>query len=233
MPTNTPTLADMLYDQFLEQIALGNWKVGRRLPTETRLAERFKASRPVVREALGHLKNDGILTSRQGSGTYVSRSPNVRFLSFASVGNIATLLRCFEFRVGIEGEAAALAAVRRTDEDLAMVEQAMQHARERVEPVLSGLEADFDFHLAVAEASNNDFYVSTFKSLKSQVIHGMELARNQSVAKNMARAAAVQDEHRIIFMGIRDQIPDLARSAMRAHIERTRSRILGDDANAE
>ena len=153
MPTNTPTLADMLYDQFLEQIALGNWNVGRRLPTETRLAERFKVSRPVVREALGHLKNDGILTSRQGSGTYVSRSPDVRFLSFASVGNIATLLRCFEFRVGIEGEAAALAAIRRTDEDLAMVEQAMLHARERVEPVLSGLEADsdFDFHLAVAE----------------------------------------------------------------------------------
>ena len=220
-------LANQLYDQFLEQIALGNWPVGRRLPPEMRLGEMFSASRPVVRQALGQLKEDGIITSRQGSGNYVVRSPAVEFLTFASVGNIAELLRCFEFRVGLEGEAAALAAIRRTDQDLALIEEKLLVARELVEPVDPGTDADFEFHLSVALASNNDFYVTTFRSLREQALYGMKLARNLSLAKNLARAATVQEEHTVVFNAIRDRQPDLARSALRAHIECTRARILG------
>ena len=188
MSTTHTKMADLLYDQFLEQITVGAWRVGTRIPTEEALTQRFSASRPVIREALGRLKGDGLLTARQGSGTYVTRSPDIDFLNFASVGSIAALLRCFEFRVGLEGEAAALAAVRRTDADLAAIKERLEQTWECVESVEVTVAADFEFHSAIIQASNNDFYVSTYESLKSQVLYGIELARSLNTSKKLPRA---------------------------------------------
>ena len=230
----TGRLADQLYNQLFEQIARGNWPIGQRLPTEARLCETFRVSRPVVREALARLREDGLVVSRQGSGSYVSRSPDTRLLHFAPVGTIAETLHCFELRVGLESEAAGLAAMRRRPEDVARLWQAFEHARDLLEPPgEGGIEADLEFHLAIVETAGNAYYTTFFRSLWHQIAFGMNLARNLSIVEPRERARAIEQEHLTVFWAIRDGSPDLARATMRAHIETARRRVLGGPLASE
>src|SRR5215213_6276662 len=117
-------LSSAIYERLFEGIVSGEFPVNARLPSETELARRFGASRPVVREALARLRDDGLIVSRQGSGGYVKRRPDEAVLRFVPVGSIADIQRCFEFRVGLEGAAAALAAERWEEQDLAEIKAA-------------------------------------------------------------------------------------------------------------
>src|ERR1700737_4920718 len=114
-------LPDRVYEQILEQIVSGDFSVGDRLPSENQLGSDHRVSRAVIREALSRLLADGVVVSRQGSGTFVQRKPERDFLRLAPIGGIADLMRCFEFRIALEGEAAYLAAQRRTDDNLARI----------------------------------------------------------------------------------------------------------------
>src|SRR5918996_3809938 len=95
-----------IYDSIVGLIVSGEFAENARLPSEVELARRFGASRPVVREALARLRDDGLIVSRQGSGSYVKRRPDQAVLQFVPVGSIAHLQRCFQFRLGLEGAAA-------------------------------------------------------------------------------------------------------------------------------
>ena len=120
-----PKLSHQVYERIFELHRLG--RVSRsssRLPSESELSRRFGASRPIVREALARLRDDGLIVSRQGSGSYVQRRPDAAVLRFVPVGSVADIQRCFEFRVGLEGAAAALAAERWEEEDLTEIRQA-------------------------------------------------------------------------------------------------------------
>jgi GntR family transcriptional repressor for pyruvate dehydrogenase complex len=108
------TLSDRAYERILSMIVGGEIPVGGKLPTEQSLSEQLGISRPVLRQALRQLREDDVIVSRQGSGSYVQRRPKDAVLDFAPIGSIADVQRTFEFRVAIEGEAALLAADRRT-----------------------------------------------------------------------------------------------------------------------
>ena len=99
-----------IYEKIFERIVSGELAVNARLPSEADLARSCGVSRPVVREALARLREDGIIVSRQGSGSYVKRRPDSAILRFIPVSSIADVQRGFEFRAGLEGAAAALAA---------------------------------------------------------------------------------------------------------------------------
>jgi DNA-binding FadR family transcriptional regulator len=83
---------------------------GDRLPSESRLCEVFGVSRPVVREAISRLQADGLVVTRHGAGTFVAKRPREEFLRLAPIGSLADLMRCYEYRIALEGEAASLAA---------------------------------------------------------------------------------------------------------------------------
>src|ERR687895_671455 len=121
-------LSSGIYEQLFERIVVGEFPVNARLPSETELARRFGASRPVVREALARLRDDGLIVSRQGSGSYVKKRPDQAVLQFVPVGSIADIQRCFEFRAGLEAAAAALAATRWEEGDLADIKAAFDEA---------------------------------------------------------------------------------------------------------
>ncbi|MEC7963679.1 MAG: GntR family transcriptional regulator, partial [Pseudomonadota bacterium] len=109
-----PNLSDRVYETVLSKIMDGEFPVGSKLPTEHALCEQFGVSRPVLRQALKQLREDDVIVSRQGSGSFVRRRPETGVLDFAPVGSIADIQRTFEFRSAIEGEAAYLAATRRS-----------------------------------------------------------------------------------------------------------------------
>ena len=226
-PYRQNSLPDQVYEQIMLQIGSGGLAVGQRLPSEPRLAQALGVSRPVVRQALARLRADGVIASRQGAGSFVLRRPRADFLDCAPRGSMAELLRCFELRLALEGEAAALAAQRRGPDDLAAVERAEQAMAQAFAAGEIGADADIAFHRAVAAASQNDMFVRALGMARAAMRDGIATARRLSQSLAAERRSAVLREHAAIVAAIRDRAPDAARAAMRAHIDRSRDGMLG------
>ncbi len=218
-------LSDQVYERILAKIVDGEYLENSKLPTEVELSKQLQVSRPVLRQALARLRQDEVISSRQGSGSYVTRRPAPQMLEFAPVGSIADIQRCFEFRTAIEGAAAALAAERRSDVHLAKIESALKALDHSIKTGELGVEADEQFHAAIAEATENQFFVSTRTSMLTHIQFGMNLTRNLSRSQTMERMERVQSEHERIFEAIRDQDPGQARSNMELHITNARLRV--------
>ena len=168
-------LADQLYGQIFEQIVSGRLNVGDKLPSEHEICDRFGVSRPVVREALLRLRADGLVTAHQGLGTFVSHQPAPRLKTFPDVQNVGAYLRAQEVRVALEGDAARLAAMRRSDEQLHKIEQAHEAFVAALAAGQVSPEADLVFHASIAEASGNDFYLGVLESIHDQRLHAADL----------------------------------------------------------
>ena len=218
-------LSKHVYETILTEIVRGVFAEGDRLPTESALAERFSVSRPVVREALAQLRDDGLIQVRRGSGSYVKQQPNSAVLQFAPLGSIADIQRCFEFRAAIEPAAAALAASRRSEAELETLKAALDALDAAVKSGDLGTEADFAFHRAVAEASGNPFFETTLLSLEDATASAISVNRNLSLLAPHERLSLVQKEHERVFEEIEARNAKGAEDAMRAHIEGARQRV--------
>ena len=216
-------LGDQLYELILARIVKGEFVEGERLPSEVRLCEEFGVSRPVVREALSRLQADGLVVSRQGSGSYVMRRPSEEMISIAPAGSIADLMR-----IALEGETAALAALRRSSDDMKQIDTAMQALDTAIEQGEVGTGRDVDLHMAIARATRNKLFEISLKSIFAQLEGGMQLARSLSMRRSRVRLETVQGEHTAIVEAIRAEDSEGARAAMRAHINNARARILTD-----
>jgi GntR family transcriptional repressor for pyruvate dehydrogenase complex len=220
--------ADRVYEEILGQIVAGDFKIGDRLPSENQLSTEHDVSRAVVREALARLYADGVTVTRRGAGTYVHRQPGREFLRLAPIGGVADLMRCFEFRIGLEGEAASLAAQRRTEEQLAAIEEAFEELNRMNATGQVGIQEDIRFHAAIAAASRNQLFIQTLEALAIHVVNGMKITRTLSLTRSKKRLALVQDEHRRVVEAIRESDVEHAREAMRAHISNAKNRVLDD-----
>lgn len=218
-------LSDQVYEMIIGKIVDGTFPENSKLPTELELSKKFNVSRPVLRQALAQLRQDEVISSRQGSGSYVTRRPAAQMLDFAPVGSIADIQRCFEFRAAVEGAGAGLAAERRTEERLAEIENALVALEQAIKTGELGVEADEQFHSAIAEATENQFFVSTRASMLTHIQFGMNLTRNLSLAGTIKRMQLVQAEHERIFDAIRDQNPARAQQEMQDHINNARLRV--------
>jgi DNA-binding FadR family transcriptional regulator len=214
----------VVYDRILELVVDGEAGDSRRLPTEVELARRLGVSRPTIREALARLREDGVIVSRRGSGTYVQRVPSKSILSFAPLSSIADMQRCFDFRIALEGEAAFHAGQPGRSANFAELDAALASLERAAEGALA-TEEDFAFHLAVARLSENRFFEATLLSLKDSVLTGMTVTRNLSLMRPRARLLAVVEEHVTIADAIRASNPEQARQAMRQHLTNAKRRV--------
>jgi GntR family transcriptional regulator, transcriptional repressor for pyruvate dehydrogenase complex len=230
-PLKQMKLSEQIYNRVFGLIVSGEFPENSKLPTEVELAGRFRVSRTVVREALARLRDDGVVMSRQGAGTFVQRQPNQAILGFRPLTSISDILRCFEFRVGLEGEAAFVAAMRQDTARIEDIARALEALETIVKQGAVGALADYDFHLAVANASCNPFFVSVMESLRPNIDFGMNLARNLSLRKPVSRVRQVQDEHAQVYDAIKKGDAERARQSMRGHIENARRRIFEGENN--
>ena len=223
--TATGKLSDRVYEHVLNQIILGIYAVNSRLPPENGLADQLGVSRPVVREALKRLRDDGLIASRQGAGSFVVMRPAEDVYNFAPVGSIADIQRCFVFRIAVEGEAAALAARDHDAEGLRRIAEAIDALERVIQDGSLGVEEDIAFHRSVAEATGNRFFTGTLAALEAQTALGITLNRNLSLIQPRSRILRGQKEHRVVLEAIADRDEDGARKAMRGHIENARKRV--------
>ncbi|QCB45165.1 FadR/GntR family transcriptional regulator [Hydrogenophaga sp. PAMC20947] len=219
-------LSDQLYGKVFEQITSGRFKLGEQLPSEVEIAEKFGVSRPVVREAFLRLRVDGLITSRQGMGTFVSHQPALRIKVYAKAQDIATYLRCQELRITVEGDAARLAAERHTEEQMDAIVSAHETFSIGVHSGDLTPAADLDFHARIAQASGNEFYANTLENIHEAMVGLMRLTLGLTRTASKKRALTVLDEHSAIVSAIRARDGEQARVAMQFHLGQARRRLI-------
>jgi GntR family transcriptional repressor for pyruvate dehydrogenase complex len=218
-------LSDQVYEVVLTDIVQGRYPEGAKLPTETMLAQEFAVSRPVVREALARLRDDGLIQPRQGAGSFVLKRPGSALLRYAPIGSIADIQRCFEFRLAVEPMAARLAAARRDEAALEKFDAALRSLSEAIEMGTVDVESDFAFHKTVADASGNAYFSTTLHSLEQSFKTAMLLNRQLSLLNPSQRLNLVQAEHRAVYDAILARDEDAAFAAMHKHIQDARRRV--------
>ena len=137
-------LSDRVYGDIVDRIIQREFGEGERLPSEEQLASYYGVSRPIVREALARLRDDELIRSQRGAGSFVQRRPERAMLEFAPLESLADIQRCFEFRIAVETEAARLAAIKATDEERVALAQALAPERSRQGSHGAGALADGD-----------------------------------------------------------------------------------------
>jgi GntR family transcriptional regulator, transcriptional repressor for pyruvate dehydrogenase complex len=212
------TLTDAVYEAVITDISEGLWPVGAKLPTEAALCERFGVSRPVIREALSRLRVDGLVQSRKGSGSYVLRQPDRDVIQQASVGSLLDLQKAFEFRTCIEQEAAYLAALRGTDEDITRIVDTYKRLEHVYLQDHLGDEIDMEFHMSVAAASHNSNFVNALKAANDIITVSMKILRTITLERPIERRKRVLEEHARVVSAVEARDPEAAREAMRHHI---------------
>jgi GntR family transcriptional regulator, transcriptional repressor for pyruvate dehydrogenase complex len=222
-----PNMPARIYSDILNRIIEGEYKEGERLPTEHMLAERFATSRPTVREALAQLRADGIIATRHGSGTTVMRRPDPDVRRFAPLETLSDIRRCYEYRVVVEAGAASLAAQKADDADITAIRREWDNLQTIIETSGIGAKDDFAFHMAVARASKNSFFITALSGIQEQMVFSMNLSRNLSLVKSIERQRIVQQEHLEVLEAIQARDAVRASEAMREHLEHAVSRMFG------
>jgi GntR family transcriptional regulator, transcriptional repressor for pyruvate dehydrogenase complex len=217
-------LADVVHDRIRRAIADGQYADGARLPGENDLAAQFDVSRPVIRAALKRLRAEGLVISRQGSGSYVAAPADPKTLAFQPVETIADLQRCYEFRLTIEPAAAAMAANRRSEAQLADIAKFLAMLRDATERRSHREDADFNFHLAITAASNNQYFETSMRALKDHIAVGMKF-HGLSLQSVRGGLGHVLDEHTEIFDAIRLGRAEVAQQTMLRHVTGSRDRL--------
>ena len=228
-----PRLYEKLADKILELISSGSWKPGFRLPPERELSEAFGVSRTVVREAVKALEARGVLESVAGGGV------SVRLADFNMVSrSLQTYMQLsnrvdFEIRLNevrrvLEVEMVALAAARRTAEEVARLREICRQMRAGGNTAKEMAELDFSLHVTLAEATQNDL----FKVLLAPLIHQL---RDHIVLtwEDFPRPVEqVFDQHEAIVSAVENGDADGARQAMMKHLMFSRE-VLEDISKAQ
>lgn len=221
------TLALELVDSLGDRIRDGHLGVGDKLPTEAAIMAEFDVSRTVVREAISKLQASGLVETRHGIGTFVlglGQNPGFKITpeQFSTLRDVIAVL---ELRIGVETEAAALAALRRTDANLQTMREALNGIAQAVDEGRDAVASDFQFHLEIARATQNSHFIELISTLGSMIIPRARLqgpdAQSDERRQYLRRVNA---EHENIFDAIVGQDPEAARAAMRTHLANSRER---------
>ncbi len=226
-----PNLTRGLVNSLVAQIESGKLVPGQRLPTEQAIVAATGVSRTVVREALASLRARGLITTRQGLGAFVCVGTLPHTFSIEAGGNLTAILQILELRLGIETEAAALAAERRAQADVDRLHAAVAAVSTAVESGTSGAEEDVVFHRIILSATGNPLYTSVFNVIDSAVMPRQRVRLDdlepQARLRYMRR---LHREHAAIAAAIAAGQPEAARQAMRRHLSLARARLAGDAA---
>jgi GntR family transcriptional repressor for pyruvate dehydrogenase complex len=222
------SLALELMSALSERIRDGRLNVGDKMPTEAAIMAEFDVSRTVVREALSKLQASGLVETRHGIGTFVlGLGEDAGFrISREQYETLQDVVAVLELRIGIETEAAALAAQRRTDANLAAMRKALDALGVALEQGSDAVAADFQFHQEIARATQNDHFADLMTTLGSRIIPRARLEPAQEVMTDERREylRRVNGEHESIYDAIAAQDGEGARAAMRTHLANSRER---------
>ncbi len=217
----TSRLYEQIVQQIEESILKGTLKPGDQLPAERELAQRFGVSRTAVREAVKALREKGLVEAYSGRGTFItdgtSQAVRQSFDLMVKIGQPDGSTHLAELRGILEPEIAALASTRVEEEDLATLRDAVAVMDGAHNDPEAYIEADLDFHLALAEAAANPLILSLLDS-----IVGLLREQRLRIFKVEGGPRRGQFHHKRILEAMEQHDAAKAREAMRAHLEQVR-----------
>jgi len=222
------SLAEQVMTDLSDKIRSGAYRPGDKLPTEPELMAEQGVSRTVVREAISRLQASGQVETRHGIGTFVLSPPGPTFPAFdlQTAASLAEVLAVMEIRMSIETEAAGLAALRRSDEHLAAMRQAIDDFKRQVEQGQKAVDADFQFHLQIALATRNRHFEDFFRQLGTATIPRTRLDTSRlSTQPGPNYLLQANIEHERIFEAIRQSDAEAARKCMHRHLSDSQDRL--------
>ncbi|MDX2454330.1 FadR/GntR family transcriptional regulator [Desulfosarcina sp.] len=219
-PIKPKRISDQVFDQLRELIFRGEFKAGEKILTERELAEAFGVSRTSVRDAINKLVVMGLLDQKQGQGTFV-RSPESKEKSILATmvkSQGASISDLLEVRMGLECNAAAMAASRAVEKDFQFMEKSIEEMQKEVKSGRLGTEADASFHMAIAYATNNPLQVFIMKNFYDFLFTGIKV-NLEGLYKIPSNVDTILEQHTLIYQAIRKGNPEAAHRAMKQHIK--------------
>ncbi len=236
----TKKLSDVIVERLEAMILDGQFLAGQKLPPERQLAEQFNVSRPSLREAIQKLETRGLLSRRQGGGTYVSENltPKVTDPLMALIAaHPESQFDLLEFRHALEGMAAYYAALRGDSDDFAALNQALAKTELAYKEgcIEKQAEALVEFYLCMAKGSHNGVLLHVMGNLLDVL--------QENIASNLAMLTQrpeefdrIHQQRKQIVAAIVSGNPESARQASNEHlgfIEQTLLQINREDSNMQ
>lgn len=224
-------MSEEVAEQIKKNIAEGILKPGDKLPSVRLLSESFQVGQSTIREAFSVLKTIGLIETRQGEGTFVRNykpamlhQPISDFLLLSK----ADIIDLLDVRKILERGTAALAATRRTDQDLQEMANLITEMEMDLQRDNFGEETDWKFHFAIAKASHNPILISLIEELSTKIKKALKASRLQMyVTPGMPESLLVQ--HRNIYMAIERQEVEQAEQLMVEHLTGVQEYIISSN----
>ena len=215
-----------IYEEVAEaiqgMIRSGQLQPGDKLDSVQQLAENFQVGRSAIREALTALRAMGLIEIRQGEGTYVREFETAQIsfpLSTAILMNAEDTAHLLEVRKILEAGTVFSAAEKRTDIQLQAMEEALEEMKRANGNEELGEKADLQFHLAIAESSQNPLLISLMNHVSGLMGETMKETRRLWLYSKQTTTERLHDEHYAIYQAIKEQEAETARNLMLSHIE--------------
>lgn len=216
-------LSDAVVSQIEKLITSGKLRAGDQLPVEKTLADTLQVSRSVLRDAVVRLEARGVLSIKQGGGTFVCNVPTRTIndpLANLLSSNIEAVFDFLHLRGSLEELSAAFAAERRNQADLQLLQKSLADIEKgvRAPDPYHDAERITDFHIALAEASHNIVLVHIMRGLY-ELLRTSIRTNLERIQSNPGKYNLVLEHHREILKAVEDQNADLAASAASVHID--------------
>lgn len=213
-------LSEEIAEKLRQMIQSGELKQGEKLASVPNLAAEFSVGKAAVREALSALKAVGLIEVKLGVGTYVKEPNefNLPCLTLQGLVNIDQIKKIFEIRRILEIGSIRVASVNRCQEDLVNLRSILKKMDDGFQNKNASEEADWEFHMAIAEASHNDYIVDMLSSISGTIRATMYDSRTLWLFSNKKTAEQLMEEHQKIYKAIENQDIKKAESLMMEHL---------------
>ncbi|AEF94432.1 GntR domain protein [Desulfotomaculum nigrificans CO-1-SRB] len=232
-PIKAKKIYEEIVDQIKSMIASGTLTTGDKLLPERELAERMQVGRSAVREAYRTLEALGIIEIRPGEGTFVREigtKSMTDIMSLVVMTEKDTLSELLELRKIIEVEAAALAAVRRTDDDIKTMKLWLDQMKQDINKQDLGELADMKFHYALADSAHNSLLMRLMNTISETMKNSLRTARQQLyLTPNTPQR--LYDEHVAIYEAVVRGDVQEARNNMMVHLTNVEKGLVLDNEN--
>ncbi|MFA5979414.1 MAG: FadR/GntR family transcriptional regulator [Pseudomonas sp.] len=221
-------LAHDIVTTLTQRILLGQLAPGEKLPSESAIVGEYGVSRTVVREALSKLQAAGLVETRHGVGTFVLARDQRQGLHL-NHDTAVSVRGILELRLGLETQAAALAALRRSEVQLQHMREALDDYQASLANNDSSVEPDVRFHQLIAQATGNTYFTDVIQHLGNSVIPRTRINAEERGNTDLMKLGQLANlEHEAILNAIRRQDPDAARAAMLLHLSNSLERMTGE-----
>ncbi len=214
------SLASKISAALRHDLVSGVFRPGDRLPSESTLTRQYSVSRTVVREAIAILRADGLVEARKGAGVFALEMPREAERPFNDLATqrISSVIELLELRTVFEVESAALAALRRSAAQIEEIYEAHRIVGQCLKDGSPTRDADFNLHLAIAEATQNRRFPEFLQLIRTGIIPRGDLQGEAPGSRPKDYNLHLQEEHGLIVDAIIEGDADAARAHMKAHL---------------